>query len=36
MGFVKGKRFDRLLLEELGLVGLIKEDDQQDGDPFSS
>ena len=30
MGFVRKQRFDRLLLEELGLVGMLDEDEDSD------
>lgn len=32
MGFVKRRQFDRLLLEELGLKGLLGEDYDSEGD----
>jgi hypothetical protein len=30
MGFIKKPKYDRLLLEELGLVGLVDEGDESD------
>lgn len=32
MGIVKRQKFDRMLLEELGLVGFLGEDGEEGGD----